>query len=126
MMLTAEQLAAYERDGVLVLPDLFTPAEVGALRTAFERDAAIPGEHRITEPGGDAVRAVYASHRRQPEYADLTRDPRLLGPALRLVGGDLYLYQFKINAKPGLGGDGWPGTRTTSRGSSPTTSPART
>ncbi|MFD0855611.1 phytanoyl-CoA dioxygenase family protein, partial [Actinomadura adrarensis] len=62
---------------------------------------------RITEPGGDAVRAVYASHLRQPEYAHLTRDPRLVVPAQRLIGGDLYLYQFKINAKPAFGGDGW-------------------
>lgn len=106
-MLTSQEIAAYEKDGVLVLPDLLAPHEVATLLEAFERDARIPGEHRIVEPEGEEVRAVYASHLRQPEYTALTRDPRLLGPAQQLLARDLYLYQFKINAKPGFGGDGW-------------------
>jgi len=107
MTLTSDEIAAYERDGLLVLADLFSPDEVAALRVAFERDATIEGDHRITEPGRDAVRAVYASHMRQAEYATLARHPRLLVPAQQILGRDLYVYQFKINAKPRFGGDGW-------------------
>lgn len=106
-MLTADDIATYEKDGVLVFPNLFSLAEIESMREAFERDAKVPGEHRITEPEGEAVRAVYASHLRQPEYTMLAHDPRLLRPAQQLLAQDLYLYQFKINAKPGFGGDGW-------------------
>jgi ectoine hydroxylase len=105
--LTPEDIETYEADGILVLPGLFSAEEVGAFHAAFERDARVPGEHRITEPESDAVRAIYASHLRQPEYTALARDPRLLRPAQQLLGQDLYLYQFKINAKPSFGGDGW-------------------
>jgi ectoine hydroxylase len=101
-MLTATDIATYDRDGLLVLPDLFTPTEVSALRAAFERDAKIPGEHRIAEANGADVRAVYASHHRQAEYTALTRSQRMLVPAQQLLGPELYVYQFKINAKPGV------------------------
>jgi ectoine hydroxylase len=106
-MLMPTDIATYERDGVLVLNELFTPEEVDALRLAFERDALIPGDHRIVERDGTSVRAVYASHHRQPEYSLLTRLPRLLRPARQLLGPDLYVYQHKINAKPPFSGDGW-------------------
>lgn len=106
-MLTPDDIATYEKDGVLVLPGRFSSEEVETMREAFERDARVPGDHRIMEPDSEAVRAVYASHLRQPEYTALAHDPRLLRPAQQLLARDLYLYQFKINAKLGFSGDGW-------------------
>jgi ectoine hydroxylase len=101
------ELRAYAEDGLLVMPRLFDDAEVEALRTAFDRDARIPGEHRIAEPDGGAVRAVYSSHRRQPEFATLARATRLLGRVQQLLTPDVYLYQFKINSKSSFGGQSW-------------------
>ncbi|MEU6575114.1 phytanoyl-CoA dioxygenase family protein [Streptomyces sp. NPDC046805] len=106
-MLTADDIATYHRDGVLVMPGLFSRAETEALQSAFERDAKIPGGHRITEANDTDVRAVYASHWRQPEFASLTRSARLLGSAQRLLDAPLYVYQLKTNAKPAFGGDKW-------------------
>jgi ectoine hydroxylase len=106
-MLSLTDTETYRRDGFLVLPELFTPTEVAVLLAAFERDARVPGDHRITEPSSDDVRAVYASHLRQPEFDHLIRSRRILGPALDLLGPSLYLYQMKINAKPAFGGGGW-------------------
>ncbi|MFF8442202.1 phytanoyl-CoA dioxygenase family protein [Streptomyces californicus] len=107
MMLTPQEITTYERDGLLVLPGLFRPAEVETLRTAFERDALLSGDHRVTESDGRRVRAVYGSHLRQPAYAALIRTPRLLGAARSLLGSEVTLYQLKVNAKPALGGEGW-------------------
>lgn len=106
-MLSESDILTYQHDGVLVLPDLFSHAEVDTLRTAFERDARLPGEYRVTEANGVDVRAVYASHMRQEEYRVLIRSSRLLYPAQQLIGPDIYLYQFKINAKAPFGGDSW-------------------
>ncbi|MBC3840508.1 4'-phosphopantetheinyl transferase superfamily protein [Streptacidiphilus sp. 4-A2] len=107
MLLTRNQLESYRRDGFLLMESLLEPAEVDALRSAFVRDCEVPGPQRIAEDGGAAVRAVYASHQRQPEFADLIRDPRLLRPVEQLLGADSYVYQFKINAKPAFGGEKW-------------------
>jgi ectoine hydroxylase len=106
-MLSENDIRTYWRDGLLVLPGLFDPVEVGTLQAAFERDATIPGEHRISEPDGTEVRAVYASHTRQAEYRALTCSARLLRSAQQLIGEDVYLYQLKINSKAAFGGDSW-------------------
>ncbi|MER6124311.1 phytanoyl-CoA dioxygenase family protein [Streptomyces sp. NPDC001795] len=106
-MLTADDIATYHRDGVLFVPGMFSQSETEALRSAFERDAKIPGDHRITESNDSDVRAVYASHVRQPEFASLTRSARLLGSAQRLLDTPLYVYQLKTNAKPAFAGDKW-------------------
>jgi ectoine hydroxylase len=106
-MLTTDDIATYHRDGVLVLSSLFTHDEILALRASFDRDSKVAGDHRIIEPQSDEVRALYASHLRQPEYAMLVRSPRLVKAAHQLLGSEVYLYQLKINAKPGHGGGGW-------------------
>ncbi|MFE9045011.1 phytanoyl-CoA dioxygenase family protein [Streptomyces sp. NPDC012421] len=107
MQLSPDQIDQYRRTGFLVLDSLFDPVEVEALSDAFEADCLTPGPQRILEEHGEAVRAVYASHERRHEFAALVRTPRLLGPARQLVSPDLYVYQFKINAKPAFGGDKW-------------------
>lgn len=107
MLLSEEQEREYRDRGFVVVDSLFTPDEVESLRESFRRDGEIPGEHRIVEDDGRAVRAVYASHRRQPEFAALVRHPAVLGPVRRLLGAEVYIYQFKINAKPAMGGGGW-------------------
>jgi ectoine hydroxylase len=105
--LDAQQLDRYHRDGFLVLPSLFDARETGVLRAVFAADSAAPGPHRIMEPGSTEVRSLYASHQRRPEFAALVRSSRLLDPARQLVASELYVYQFKINAKPAFGGDRW-------------------
>lgn len=106
-MLTTDQVTTYHRDGLLMLPEVFSAEEVTALQAAFERDAQIPGEHRIAESGDEGlVRAVYGSHLRQPEFDELTRSRRLSG-ARQLLDRPLYVYQLKTNAKPAFAGDKW-------------------
>ncbi len=107
MQLSTEQVSRYERDGFLVVEDLFTAAEVADLCAAFDADARVPGPQRILEDDSDRVRAIYAPHHRQPEFADLVRSPRVLGPVWALLSDQVYVYQLKINAKPAFGGDKW-------------------
>lgn len=107
MRLTQQQVDHYRDHGFLMLESLLDPQEVESLRAAFERDAKVPGPQVVTEDGGTDVRAVYSSHQRQPEYAGLIRDPRILPPVQQLLTDDVYIYQFKINAKPAFGGDKW-------------------
>ncbi|MEV6880964.1 phytanoyl-CoA dioxygenase family protein [Streptomyces sp. NPDC051135] len=107
MRLTQQQAAEYHERGFLMLESLLDAQEVESLRAAFERDAKVPGPQVVTEDGGTEVRAVYSSHQRQPEYAGLVRDARILAPVRQLLCDDVYVYQFKINAKPAFGGDKW-------------------
>ncbi|MFI5757231.1 phytanoyl-CoA dioxygenase family protein [Streptomyces sp. NPDC051569] len=107
MQLSQEQIRQFRTQGYLILDQLFSPEEAEALQDAFERDALIPGEHRVVEQDGGQVRAVYASHVRQPEFAAMIRSPRVLGPVRQLLDGEAYIYQFKVNAKAAFSGAGW-------------------
>ncbi|MFJ7207885.1 phytanoyl-CoA dioxygenase family protein [Streptomyces sp. NPDC098789] len=107
MLLSEEQIARYHEDGFLLVESALDESEVERLRAAFLRDCEVRGPQVIREESGDEVRAVYASHHRRPEYAGLIRDPRVLGPVRQLLTDDVYVYQFKINAKPAFGGEKW-------------------
>ncbi|MFC5720650.1 phytanoyl-CoA dioxygenase family protein [Streptomyces gamaensis] len=107
MLLSKEQLDRYREDGFLLVESALDEREVTALRDAFARDCEVPGPQRVVEEDGTRVRAVYASHQRQPEFAGLTRDARVLQPVRQLLTDDVYVYQFKINAKPAFGGERW-------------------
>lgn len=107
MLLSKEESDLYGEQGYLFFDSLFSTEEVRQLNDAFERDCASPGPHRILENGSDQVRALYASHLRRPEFAALIRSPRLLAPAQQILSADVYIYQFKINAKPPFVGAEW-------------------
>ncbi|GAA2577043.1 phytanoyl-CoA dioxygenase family protein [Dactylosporangium fulvum] len=107
MRLSHEQVEAYHRDGFLTVESLFDAQEVRALTEAYSRDSGRPGPQRIVEDGGEAVRTVYASHEREPLFARVVRDSRLLVPVQQLLTECVYVYQFKVNAKPAFGGDKW-------------------
>jgi len=106
MRLTPDQVETYNRDGVLVLGKIFDDGELALLQDELSADLETAGPHLVTEQDG-RLRAVYASHERRPGFRQLVTSDRLLGPATRLLGADLYVYQFKINAKHSFGGEAW-------------------
>jgi ectoine hydroxylase len=112
--LTTDQIKQYERDGMLLFPGAFTPAETELLVRAYERDIETPGPHVILEErrrkgeeNQRVVRGIYGSHMRQRTFSCMARDPRVLDPVHQLLGTDAYVYQFKINSKVAFGGERW-------------------
>ena len=106
-MLTQEQVSQYEADGYLVLDRLFDEEEVRQIRAFAHRDLAMDSPRRTLETGSGLVRATHGTHQVDPFFADLVCLPRILEPARQLLGGDVYVHQFKINAKAALGGELW-------------------
>ena len=107
MRLTPEQIAAYHEDGFLVVPACFSPEEVDLLRQETYREFAIDQPGRVLEKNG-AVRTVFAAHKTSEVFARLTRLEKMAVPAAQLLGQEeVYVHQFKINAKLGLDGEQW-------------------
>jgi ectoine hydroxylase len=106
MRLTPEQIAAFHEDGFLVLPDWFTPEEVDLLRTETYQEFNHDQPGRVLEKNG-AVRTVFAAHKTNDVFARLTRLDKMAVPAAQLLRDEVYVHQFKINAKLGLDGDQW-------------------
>jgi ectoine hydroxylase len=107
MRLTQEQLQRFERDGFLILPALFSAAEVAVLRSAMDRVFQEDSPANIREKHSQVVRTAMALHLRHEMFARLVRHPRFVEPAQQIAGSELYIQQVKINVKGAFTGEVW-------------------
>ncbi|MGR8011277.1 ectoine hydroxylase [Streptomyces hypolithicus] len=107
----AADLAGFERDGFLAVDQLITPDEVPLYRAEQDRLVTDPqvraDERSIIEPKSQDVRSVFEVHRLSEVFAQLVRDPRVVGRARQILGSDVYVHQSRINVKPGFGASGF-------------------
>ena len=106
MQLTAEQIALFDEEGYLLLRNLFTPEEVGVLNDAAERIYALDRKEVWRESSG-VVRTAFAAHTYDEAHRRLSRHPRLINTVEQLIGKQLYMHQYKINAKAAFDGEIW-------------------
>src|SRR5437763_17112914 len=111
MGMTREQVEQYRRDGYVIFPSLFTPAEIAVLRAETARLSAIEADTVIRERTG-GVRSIFRVHEddgatRSRAFRALVRTPRVLEPTRQALGGDVYIYHTKINTKPAIEGTVW-------------------
>lgn len=103
-----EQSGQFDRDGYLVLEDLFTEEEIAFLQRETGRllgdPQALDEETVITEPGGDEIRSIFKIHAQSSVLARLAADERLSNAARFLLGDEVYLHQSRLNYKPGFQG----------------------
>ena len=107
MRLGDTQLADFDRDGYVFLPGLFSAAECALLRQEAHRIYGEKREEVVREKDGATPRTAFAAHTYNEAYRRLGRHPRLIRPIERILGGKLYMHQFKINAKAAFDGDVW-------------------
>lgn len=109
--LDATALAAFRDHGYLVLPALFSSAEVATLMREIERltRAADPTrDDVITEPDSDVIRSLFRVHELSALCLELIADERMAGVARQLLGSDVYLHQSRLNLKPAFSGQAFP------------------
>lgn len=100
-MLTREQIDSYERDGYLVLPELFTPEEVAVVRRAASDIYGMENRPEIWRGNGGEFRLAFGVQHYHPVFDLFLRHPRLVQPTRDLLGGDVYCHQYKlINKQP--------------------------
>jgi ectoine hydroxylase len=107
MRLSEEQLASLNTQGFLVLPDLFSGSEVDALRSRLSAVFADGHEGNIVERESGEVRTSMGLHLRDECFGALTRHPRLVEPALQILGEPAYIQQVKVNVKAAFSGEVW-------------------
>jgi len=108
MRLTAGQLADFHTQGFVVLPALFSRAEVDVLRGELPRLFAEDTPANIREKASGEVRTVMGLHLRSEVFARLCQHPRFVEPARQILETDqLYIQQVKINAKVAFSGEAW-------------------
>lgn len=102
--LTADQIEQFNRDGFLVVDDLFNKDEVENLRRA----CAAP-EDREWEKADRTIHSLGITQR-DPLFLELARDPRIVACLKPLIGDDIQLQHSKLAAQStqkGKGGFRW-------------------
>ncbi|MGM0577885.1 MAG: ectoine hydroxylase [Myxococcota bacterium] len=107
--LSAEEVEAFERDGFLILRGLFTREEVARYRAELshlagsEQVRALP--ETITERGSGEVRSIFRVHLLSRIFERMSRDRRLVERVSQLLDSQVYVYQSRVNYKPGMTGE---------------------
>ena len=107
MKWTDAEVAEFRERGYLFIESLFSPEEVGVLNAELPGILARRGPENLREQKSDAVRSAIAPHLHNEPFRRLSRHPRLIEPARQVLGGPVYLHQFKINAKRAHDGEIW-------------------
>ncbi len=105
-MLTPQQIKHFHEEGYLFLPETFTPEEC-----AFLRDEALEiyrhDRPEVWREKSGAPRTAFAAHLYNDAYGLLGRHPRMIEPVEQIFGEQVYMHQYKINAKASFTGDVW-------------------
>src|SRR6201992_832690 len=105
-MLTDQQVRQFHEEGYLFLTETFSADEVAILKSAAEEIYRQERPEVWREKSG-APRTAFAAHLYNDAHALLSRHPRMIRPVEQLFGEQVYMHQYKINAKASFTGDVW-------------------
>lgn len=105
-MLSEQQIKQFWEDGYLFFPETFTQEEVDCLKAAAVEIYAQQRPEVWREKSG-APRTAFAAHLYNEAHGLLARHPRMIRPIEQIFGEQVYMHQYKINAKASFTGDVW-------------------
>ena len=106
MLLSDADIAEFHETGYLFRPNTFTEQEAAVLRHAAKEVYALEREEVWREKTG-APRTAFAAHLYNEAFSRLGAHPRLIEPVKQVLGEDVYMHQYKVNAKAAFEGDVW-------------------
>ena len=106
MRLTPQQLADFDDKGYIFLPGCFSEEEVALMRDEGEAILKSTRQEVWREKSG-APRTAFAAHTFNEVFRLLGSHPRLVEPLRQYFGEEVYVHQFKLNAKAAFEGDVW-------------------
>jgi len=106
--LSPAQQQVYDRDGYVILRQLFDGAETNLLCRAMEEDPAIV-DHSLLRPDqeGFGTRIALWNRAGDSVYGMAARCARMVDTATTLIGEEVYHYQSKLTAKEPREGGAW-------------------
>ena len=105
MKLTTSECDALDRDGFLILPERFSKQKVKLIRDRLPALLAEDHPGNIIEQSSGEIRTTMGLHLRDDVFTRLVRHPRLVGPALQVLGEPAYIQQVKVNVMAAFSGE---------------------
>ncbi len=105
---TAEDFAAYQRDGYVTVRGLFDAEEIALLRAAIETDPSLQSSlYDRKDTSGAATRMATWNHPGDSVYGLAARSERVVDTMEQMLGGEVYHYHSKLTAKEPRVGGAW-------------------
>ena len=105
---SSEQLTTYERDGYVILPNLFDEEEVGLLARAAKEDRELDSHSFGKADGeGGTVRLSLWNHPGDGIYGMFARCHRIVDAMEQILDGEVYHYLSKMIMKDAKIGGAW-------------------
>lgn len=108
-MISDEMLQTYQRDGVIIVPEVLGSATLAEVRRVIAE--LVAGAANVTEhteifdlepghtPENPRVRRIKAAHKVHPIFAEIVRSPAVIDILTKLIGPGLRLHGSKLNMK---------------------------
>lgn len=106
MKLNPDQIAAYQRDGFVQVPDLFSAEEIGVVQREVPR-LLEDGRGVILETDAKTHRSVLNAHLFNDPVDRLCRHKKVIGPVMQIVESAVYILQAILNVKRAYDGAQW-------------------
>ena len=106
MKLDKDQLDQFHTEGFLFLPECFSFAESQVLLEEARNVYQLDRPEVLHETSGVA-RTAFAAHTYNDAFGRLGAHPRLIQPVVQILGEDVYMHQYKVNAKAAFDGEVW-------------------
>jgi L-proline 4-hydroxylase len=97
----------YDRDGFVFLRGLLPDPLFQQVTEALPGVLAEEGPQRFFEDDGSTLRAVYGLHEKPGLWRTVSENSVITRVARRLMGEDMYTFQWKINPKAARSGGHW-------------------
>ena len=105
---TDEQVAAFHRDGYVLVEQLFDAEEMGLLRTIARADHKMVAEAASRADGeGGAIRLVVENEVTDDIYGAIVRSRRIVEPIEQVLADEVYHYHHKMILKEPFVGGAW-------------------
>lgn len=109
--LSKKELADYERDGFLIIPEVFSPSEIVSLKCKClhlqNSGMKKSGKPMTSLPPGERS-SVFSPDKLSSLFMNLSRERRILGRVQQILGGPVYLHRSRIHVKNGERGSAYP------------------
>ena len=105
---SAAQVAAFHRDGFVIVEHLFSPDEIALLRKIARADQHLQQSAASRSDGeGGAIRLVVENCVTDDAYGAVVRSQRVVMPMEQVLGGEVYHYHHKMILKEAYTGGAW-------------------
>ena len=106
MFLNETDLEKFDKNGYLFFPKLFNSDEAALLKEEADK-VYLENRKEVWKESTGVARTAFAAHTYNEAFRRLAAHPRLIDPVSQILDGDVYMHQFKLNAKAAFDGAVW-------------------